>query len=113
MEITMTKLTQKKQILIPVLAILAASTLIFSNGSASATPIYVMNDVHHTFGQYVNSTRPIMGELVVNSTSQLAGKYIDNMTMQMFRSGSPTGTGYFGVFNTDLSIKKLFGTIDV
>jgi len=101
------------KILNPALAILVVTTLIFSNGSANAASINVMYDVNHNTAQYVNSTRPIMGELVVNSTSQLAGKYIDNMTIQIKKVGSPTGTGYFGIFNTDQSIKKQFGTIDV
>jgi hypothetical protein len=49
----------------------------------------------------------------VAPTSQLVGDKIDSITLRLQKVGSPTGTAQVGIFNADLSVKKLFATIDV
>jgi|CXWL01.1.fsa_nt_gi hypothetical protein len=61
------------------------------------------------FGTYLQ--RQINAEYVAPS-SLLVGNNINNMTLQLRKNGSPTGIAEIGVFNTDLSVKKLFGTKD-
>ncbi|HEU4985240.1 MAG TPA: hypothetical protein VFT58_06330, partial [Nitrososphaera sp.] len=48
----------------------------------------------------------------VSPTSQLIGKTINEITLKLRKTGSPTGTVQVGVFNSDLTVKKLFGTKD-
>jgi hypothetical protein len=48
----------------------------------------------------------------VSPTSVLVGKSIDEITIMLRKYGSPTGTAEIGVFNPDLTVKKLFGTVD-
>ena len=45
--------------------------------------------------------------------SQLVGDKIDSITLQLMKWGSPTGTAQVGVINEDLTVKKLFSTVDV
>ncbi|MBM2818370.1 MAG: hypothetical protein HW410_52 [Nitrosarchaeum sp.] len=61
------------------------------------------------FGTYLQ--RQINAEYVAPS-SLLVGNNIDSITLQLRKNGSPTGIADIGVFNTDLSVKKLFGTKD-
>ena len=71
-----------------------------------------MQDASATGGYSTFSGRPIHAEYVTPS-SQLVGDQIDTITLRLSRTGSPTGFAQIGVFNTDLSVKKLFGTKDV
>jgi hypothetical protein len=45
--------------------------------------------------------------------SQLVGDRIDSITLQLMKWGTPTGIAQVGVFNEDLTVKKLFAAIDV
>lgn len=71
-----------------------------------------MQDTTASYGLSVYSGRQIHAEWVSN-TSSLVGNQMDTIMVQLKKVGSPTGTASIGVFNTDLSIKKTFGTIDV
>jgi glucose/arabinose dehydrogenase len=83
------------------------------DASQSTTfPIYHMQDTTATGGYSTFSGRPIHAEYVTPS-SQLVGDQIDTITLRLSRVGSPTGFAQIGVFNTDLSVKKLFDTKDV
>ena len=79
---------------------------------AISYPIIHMQDTTTTGGYSTYSGRPIHAEYVTSS-SQLVGDQIDTITLRLSRSGSPTGFAEIGVFNGDLSVKKLFGTINV
>lgn len=70
-----------------------------------------MQDTTSSFGLSVHSARPIQAEFV-SPTSHLLGKKIDSISLKLKKVGSPTGMAEIGVFNSDLSVKKLFGTID-
>jgi glucose/arabinose dehydrogenase len=48
----------------------------------------------------------------VTGKSVLVGKQIDSITVKLGKKGAPTGTAQIGVFNADLSVKKLFGIKD-
>ena len=75
-------------------------------------PIIHMQDTTPTGGYSTYSGRQIHAEYV-SPSSQLVGDQIDTMTLRLSRTGSPTGFAQIGVFNSDLSVKKLFGTKDV
>jgi peptidoglycan/xylan/chitin deacetylase (PgdA/CDA1 family) len=79
--------------------------------SVSSFPITQMSDTTQTYGLAMYSAQQSHSEFV-SSTSQLVGKSIDEITLKLRKTGLPTGTVQIGVFNTDLSVKKLFGTID-
>ena len=72
----------------------------------------VMSDINTNTGENLISTRPIHAEFA-SSSSSLVDKQIDTIKLRIKKSGSPTGTAQIGVFNTDLSVKKLFDTKDV
>jgi hypothetical protein len=74
-------------------------------------PITYMNDTTSSFGVVTNNERQLNAEFV-SPNSQLVGKQIDAITLKLRKIGSPTGTAQIGVFNDDLSVKKLFGTIE-
>jgi len=74
-------------------------------------PIIHMQDTTISDPSRLSSSRPIVGEYVT-STSQLAGDKIDKITLQLQKDSSPIGAAEIGVFNSDLTVKKLFGTID-
>jgi hypothetical protein len=82
------------------------------NGVPSVTRVLQMNDISKSKGLSVNNARQIMGEFV-SPTSTLVGKPIDTITLQLRKQGSPTGIATVGIFNSDLSVKQSFGTIDV
>jgi hypothetical protein len=63
-------------------------------------------------GLAIDSSQPINTEFASPSSSLIGGK-IDTITLKLRTTGLPTGTAQIGVFNTDLSVKKLFGTKDV
>jgi hypothetical protein len=93
---------------------LAATALIAAPLSqpAFAAPVIHMDDTVVGTGQNIWSGRPIQAEYVTPS-SVLIGKQIDAMVIQLKKSGLPTGDAEIGVFNSDLSVKKLFATKDV
>jgi glucose/arabinose dehydrogenase len=80
--------------------------------TASAAPVIQMQDTTASSGQNMWSARPLHAEFVTPS-SVLVGKQIDTIVLSLKKSGAPTGTAEIGVFNPDLSVKKLFATKDV
>jgi hypothetical protein len=76
------------------------------------SPIVHMSSTTESKGLSVWSGRQAHVEYV-SPTSVLVDKSIDEITVKLKKSGSPTGTAEIGVFNSDLTVKKLFGTIDV
>jgi len=80
--------------------------------SQTTTTITQMSDTTQSTGSLVFTGRQIIAEYVT-PTSQLVGDNIDSITLRLQRVGSPTGTAEIGVFNTDLTVKQLFGTVDV
>ena len=90
----------------------------FTNlGSLKVNPINYdsctyMQDTTHSTGLSTYSGRQIQAEYV-NSSSVLVGKQIDTISIELKRVGSPTGNVTIGVFNGDLSVKKLFASKDV
>ncbi|HSB56383.1 MAG TPA: PQQ-dependent sugar dehydrogenase [Nitrosopumilaceae archaeon] len=79
--------------------------------SGTTYPIVHMQDTTVSFATLLSSSRPVVGEYVT-ATSQLVGDRIDKITLQLQKVRSPIGIAQIGVFNSDLSVKKLFGTID-
>ncbi len=79
--------------------------------STPSFPVTHMSDTTSSFGLSTHSGRQIQSEFV-SATSQLIGDKIDQITLKLRKAGTPTGTAQIGVFNTDLSVKKLFGTLD-
>ena len=71
-----------------------------------------MSDTTSSTGQSIYSGRPIHSEFA-SPTSQLIGDSIDTITLKLKKSGFPTGQAEIGVFNPDLSAKKLFASVDV
>ena len=63
-------------------------------------------------GYGVYSTKPARAEYVAEE-SELVGDEIDSITLRMKSVGTINGTAEIGVLNEDLSVKKLFGTLDV
>ncbi|MBM2819525.1 MAG: hypothetical protein HW410_1207, partial [Nitrosarchaeum sp.] len=78
---------------------------------SSASIITHMSDTTATSGDKTHSGRQIQAEYVT-LTSQLVGDNIDTITLNLKKTGAPTGIAEIGIFNTDLSVKKLFGTKD-
>lgn len=70
-----------------------------------------MNDTTTTYGLSTYAGIPIQAEYV-SSTSSLVGKSIDTIIVGLRSGGTPTGVIQIGVFNNDLSVKKIFGTKD-
>ena len=79
--------------------------------SFETTSTALMNDTVLSYGATTNSANQLQTEFV-SSTSSLVGKSIDIITVNLKKFGSPTGTVQVGVFNTDLSVKQIFGTMD-
>lgn len=88
------------------------NTLGVSNGGVTTFPIIHMSDTTVSFASLVSAPRQLLGEFVA-PTSQLVGDKIDSITLRLQRVGAPTGFAQIGIFNADLSVKKLFGTKDV
>lgn len=76
------------------------------------SPVTHMSDTTVSFASLVSAPRQLMTEYAT-PTSQLVGDKIDSITLSLQKVGAPTGTAQAGIFNTDLSVKKLFATIDV
>ena len=49
----------------------------------------------------------------ISSQSSLAGKEIDTIQLRLAKKGSPTGLAAVGVFDSNLTLVKLFGSLDV
>jgi hypothetical protein len=84
-------------------------------GSTPSTtyPIIHMSDTTASSigGRILNSDTPVRVEYVTSS-SQLVGDEIDQIIIRLKRIGMPTGMAQVGIFNSDQTVKKLFGTID-
>jgi len=85
---------------------------VVSQSHQSSAPIIHMSDTTLGTGQTINAERPIHAEFV-SPTSQLVGDSIDTIIVQLRNGGSPTGFAEIGVFNEDLSVKRLFSIKDV
>jgi hypothetical protein len=70
-----------------------------------------MNDTTASFGLKTYSAVPIQAEYVT-PTSFLLGKSIDTIVVDLKKTGLPSGPVQVGVFNSDASVKQLFGNID-
>jgi hypothetical protein len=82
-------------------------------GFLNETPLNIyMEDVNVTDGYGTYSSRQINAEYV-GPLSVLIGKNIDTIKLHLKKVGSPTGTVTIGVFNPDLSIKKIIATVAV
>jgi len=97
----------------------AVYRLVTSEGNSSSSgnntppqsfPIVHMSDTTDSIGIVAHSNRPIHAEYVASS-SALVGDKIDSITLGLSKLGSPTGDVEIGVFNENLSVKKLFATI--
>src|SRR5690606_2303192 len=86
-------------------------TEVYTIDTSSSFPITHMSDTTATYGLATNAAQPFHVEFV-SPTSQLVGKSIDQITVKLRKTGTPTGNIEVGVFNPDLSVKKLFGTAD-
>ncbi len=86
------------------------ATEVYTIGTVSF-PITHMSDTTASFGLATNSGTSSHVEFVTPS-SQLVGKSIDQITVKLRKTGTPTGNVEVDVFNSDLSVKKLFGTAD-
>jgi hypothetical protein len=71
-----------------------------------------MEDRTASAGYGVYELKPARVEYVTED-SQLVGDKIDSITLQLKRVHTVDGTAEIGVLNEDLSVKKLFGTLDV
>jgi L-asparaginase/Glu-tRNA(Gln) amidotransferase subunit D len=63
-------------------------------------------------GYGVYAQKPARAEYVTE-TSELVADQIDSITLRLKRVGTINGTAEIGVLNEDLSVRKLFGTLDV
>lgn len=79
---------------------------------AQTFPVIHMQDTTVTFGSLLYSGRQINAEYITAS-SQLVGDPVDSITLMLQKIGAPIGTAQIGVFNADLTVKKLFGTVNV
>ena len=93
--------------------IAVSSMTILSMEKVSAqTPTIYMQDTTSSAGLPTYSGRQIHAEYV-STSSILVGKQIDTMVVKLKRETlQTTGPIQIGVFNPDLSVKKLFGSMD-
>jgi hypothetical protein len=88
------------------------------NAGSVVTAVYDINIIHmrdietNGTGWGIYSTRPLLSEYVSNS-SVLVGKYIDTITVNLRKSPGATGAAQIGIINPDLSMKKVFATLDI
>jgi Asp-tRNA(Asn)/Glu-tRNA(Gln) amidotransferase A subunit family amidase len=75
-------------------------------------PVEHMSNSTASAGYGVYFQKPARVEYVTED-SELVDDMIDSITLKMKRVGTINGTAEIGVLNEDLSIKKLFGTLDV
>ena len=81
-------------------------------GPLPTFPVEHMSNSTASAGYGVYAQKPARAEYVTNS-SQLVGDEIDSITLRMKSVGTINGTAEIGILNEDLSVKKLFGTLDV
>jgi Asp-tRNA(Asn)/Glu-tRNA(Gln) amidotransferase A subunit family amidase len=81
-------------------------------GPLSSFPIEHMSNSTASAGYGVYSQKPARVEYITED-SELVGDKIDSVTLSMKRVGTINGTAEIGILNEDLSVKKLFGTLDV
>jgi Asp-tRNA(Asn)/Glu-tRNA(Gln) amidotransferase A subunit family amidase len=81
-------------------------------GPVAAFPINHMSNSTASAGYGVYAQKPARVEYVTED-SELVGDKIDSITLKMKRVGTINGTAEIGVLNEDLSVKKLFGTLNV
>lgn len=81
-------------------------------GPLSTFPVEHMPAPTASAGYGVYAQKPARAEYVTNS-SQLVSDKIDSITLKMKKVGTINGTAEIGVLNDDLSVKKLFGTMNV
>ncbi|MGI0005559.1 MAG: PQQ-dependent sugar dehydrogenase, partial [Nitrososphaera sp.] len=74
-------------------------------------PAVHMSDTSTSWGSLLHPGRQVNAEYVTAS-SQLVGDRIDSITLQLAKVGLPEGTAQVGIINEDLTVKKLFGTVD-
>jgi hypothetical protein len=89
----------------------ATVSITVSDVPETTFPIVHMSSDTRTFGLSTFSARQAHVEFV-NSTSELVGDSIDQVTLKLRKTGAPTGTFEVGIFNEDLSVKKLFNAMD-
>jgi amidase len=75
-------------------------------------PITHMSNTTASAGYGVYAQKPARAEYVTEE-SELVGDKIDSITLRMKSVGTINGTAEIGILNDDLSVKKLFGTLDV
>ena len=87
-----------------------------NSGTFSGNPVHniscppvLMDDTVLSYGATTNSGTQVQTEFASN-TSTLVGKLMNVMIVDLKKIGSPSGTIQIGVFNTDRSVKILFGT---
>jgi len=80
--------------------------------SDGSFPIEHMSNTTASAGYGVYAQKPARVEYVTNS-SELVGDNIDSIILRMKSVGTINGTAEIGILNEDLSVKKLFGTLDV
>jgi len=95
----------------------ASDSMETSNAATVSIIVDSVIDIHmdgltKSYGSSLYSGRQIYAEYV-SDTSSLVGKDIDMIVLDLFKFGSPEGVAEIGVFNEDLSVKRLIGTIDV
>src|SRR3989442_6113231 len=92
--------------------IIAGVSLVSVEMVYAQTPTIYMQDTTASFGLSTHSGRQIHAEYVTGS-SVLVGKQIDTIIIKLKKVGLPTGNVEIGIFNKDLSEKKIFATKDV
>ena len=88
---------------------------VFGPPPPSTDPSYSTTHMSNTTasaGYGVYAQKPARVQYITES-SQLVGDKIDSITLKLKKVGIINGTAEIGVLNEDLSIKKLFGTLDV
>jgi len=75
------------------------------------TYVSQMEDNTFSYGVELFSGRPSTVEYV-GPQSVLIGKDINTIILWLSKAGNPEGLVEIGVFNDDLSVKKLFGTVE-
>ena len=75
-------------------------------------PIQHMSNTTASAGYGVYAQKPARAEYITEE-SELVGDEIDSIMLRMKSVGTINGTAEIGILNEDLSVKKLFGTLDV
>ena len=99
-------------IIVMVILVFSVFTLALQLRQGMSAPIIVMQDLTSSSGQSMYAGRPIHAEYV-SASSILVGQQIDSIDVRLKKAGLPVGLAEVGVFNTDLSVKRLFSTVDV